>query len=747
MSKRKKIDRSRQVEEQIVDDLAFAATFATIPSCLIPPQENIATATATAQVAHNDSSRTDKLRGNDDGGSCCDETSASSSSDSDSDNESDVDLTNELMQMEDEDEDEHERIGSKNKKKNNNISSNSGAVTGTTNINTKPKTIDVIKSQNEVDLYNCPIEDLNKLDIIDVNINVSATPIDDTPSTDTDNATTNIDGQTQAGVNDTGVTATTKDEDDPMVGSNDDLKKQKQKQGLKESGDKNIITFAHSNNSYGIMNASIPTKNLMKAGFIKCHLVTERTIVVESDSNRNPIINNFSLSAMSRNNDLLDEGSLLLLKVCKTNNNDTNNKNDVDNPNEQEEWVKKLTSLSKVDDEVVVIPLGKILEVFGPISKPLYTVRLLLSPLPAAPKDQNQHIEDSSNDKGENKNEDQEQGERRSGTAVNNQEDQKSNAESEKKAPNEETTESPSIIAGERENTPTIIDPWSEGGILTKWLHANPKLEIYYATNQVKFVDTQSVVRNSRKGCDASNIYDEEVSDVKEMYFSDDEEERQAKQRSKKRHGGMNNNDEGSEQLMGMNRSSSSTVTANRRGRGGGPRMKNQRHYQKQHQWQQPSYNSQHPPPPPPPPQLHPPVWNQHQYYQQQQQQQPAQIPYMRSMPGPAQQYYPPPPTHAPQYANHMQQTQTQPAIPFNYMNPPQFPPPPLPQSQHQFNSTTTAPSYPTYPPPPPPPSSVSNNNQQPGYPSYNGYAQQNNGQNNNDTSNNDTVYYNYSGA
>ena len=36
---------------------------------------------------------------------------------------------------------------------------------------------------------------------------------------------------------------------------------------------------------------------------------------------------------------------------------------------------------------------------------------------------------------------------------------------------------------------------------------------------------------------DASNVYDEEVFDAKEMYFSDDEEERQFKQRSKRKGG------------------------------------------------------------------------------------------------------------------------------------------------------------------------------------------------------------------
>merc|ERR1719330_1471301 len=100
---------------------------------------------------------------------------------------------------------------------------------------------------------------------------------------------------------------------------------------------------------------------------MKCHLVTERTIVVESDGstinnqrNQN-FMSNHPLATM--NNNLLDEGSLLLLKISAQNNEHLDEK----------AWVNELISFSakNTDEEAVVIPLGKILEVFGPIFKPL----------------------------------------------------------------------------------------------------------------------------------------------------------------------------------------------------------------------------------------------------------------------------------------------------------------------------------------------------------------------------------------
>ena len=158
---------------------------------------------------------------------------------------------------------------------------------------------------------------------------------------------------------------------------------------------------------------------------------------------------------------LLDEGSLLVMIVES----DDKYFRDVIG-----EGAKEVES-----DDCYIIPLGKVLEVFGPVMHPLYTVRLKLF------------------EKIENENKADDTCER-----------------------NEE-------------------DPWSSNGVLTKLINSQSKMCIYYSEDQAKMVDTQSVVRNSGRGCDASNVYDEEVQNVKEMYFSDDEQEREAKRKGKQK--------------------------------------------------------------------------------------------------------------------------------------------------------------------------------------------------------------------
>jgi hypothetical protein len=56
---------------------------------------------------------------------------------------------------------------------------------------------------------------------------------------------------------------------------------------------------------------------------------------------------------------------------------------------------------------------------------------------------------------------------------------------------------------------------------------------VYYIEDEAKLLDTFAIMRNSGKGCDASNLYDEEVLNVNDLYFSDDEEERQFKSNKK----------------------------------------------------------------------------------------------------------------------------------------------------------------------------------------------------------------------
>lgn len=266
---------------------------------------------------------------------------------------------------------------------------------------------------------------------------------------------------------------------------------------------------------------------------MKCHLIPERTIVVQS-SNLSDVVNGSSSSSSSfqplhptkLNDNLLDEGSLLLVKVNKeeiTTKVDSNdNEDESDN---SMKWKEQLissadicTSSSDVDDNSgnseVVIPLGKILEVFGPISKPLYTVRLLLlnsKPKPSpnaaagagtakeAPKEDS-NIAIDNNTPQSTKNLSSSDNSHSINTTSEGRKELIANGDqtSEKET---KVSSTQSAHSGQSSTNDSLVDPWSEKGVLTKWIYSNPKLEVYYATNQVKFVDTQIVARNSRKGC------------------------------------------------------------------------------------------------------------------------------------------------------------------------------------------------------------------------------------------------------
>lgn len=205
----------------------------------------------------------------------------------------------------------------------------------------------------------------------------------------------------------------------------------------------------------------------------------------------------------TNSNNLLDEGSLLLLKVDKTRATRTN-------PND---WISQIISTGSINDDDnvdnvdnvdVVIPLGKILEVFGPVSKPLYTVRLLLwnhnssttattttATATAGNNDDRKSQQVSNKSEIECKD-----------TTVGSQVSEQPHDEDYEDDDDHTSSNSKVVVRPTKDMKPmTSTDPWSEDGPLTKWIRSNPSLEVYYATNQVKFVDTQRVAQNSKKGC------------------------------------------------------------------------------------------------------------------------------------------------------------------------------------------------------------------------------------------------------
>lgn len=134
--------------------------------------------------------------------------------------------------------------------------------------------------------------------------------------------------------------------------------------------------------------------------------------------------------------------------------------------------------------DTVYVPVGKVFEVFGPVNQPIYSIRLpdvldcaeTIAADDAVSKDAKGH----------------------------------------------------SFQDGEDRSGSRRHDPYSD-----LLLDAQNK-PVYYVPEKVSLLDTAQVYRNSGRGCDASNFYDEEVQNPGEMYYSDDEKEKATRQRVKR---------------------------------------------------------------------------------------------------------------------------------------------------------------------------------------------------------------------
>jgi hypothetical protein len=60
------------------------------------------------------------------------------------------------------------------------------------------------------------------------------------------------------------------------------------------------------------------------------------------------------------------------------------------------------------------------------------------------------------------------------------------------------------------------------------------RASVYYRADGASILDPRAVLRRSGRGCDASNLWDEEVVDAAHMDYSDDEQERAARQGRRK---------------------------------------------------------------------------------------------------------------------------------------------------------------------------------------------------------------------
>lgn len=163
---------------------------------------------------------------------------------------------------------------------------------------------------------------------------------------------------------------------------------------------------------------NLNSSNLILAGTVKHYMASDRTVVVES----NPPVGGSSASP-------LDEGNLLVLR-----------------PEPKQNSTGEIPKL---------IPLGRIFEVFGPVSRPLYTIRL------PVPPSESKEREDSV-------------------------------------VETKETEEDPKSSEREAQVPP---DHWGPNGKYSLILADTNMVSVYFVQDEAKLLDTKKIMRNSGKGC------------------------------------------------------------------------------------------------------------------------------------------------------------------------------------------------------------------------------------------------------
>ncbi|KAL7546924.1 hypothetical protein ACHAWF_010248 [Thalassiosira exigua] len=261
-------------------------------------------------------------------------------------------------------------------------------------------------------------------------------------------------------------------------------------------------------------------KKLTIAGRVRSHIAEQRTVVVDS-------FIPFALQSQCQNNgnSTLDEGSLLAV-VTK-----------------QSDDGKITTTLpNEVEGTCSLQVLGKIMEVFGPVQRPLYAIRL-----PDPPKTTGNKGVDGTTQKHDKTSDSAKVGDDSKQSEASRGEAMEENVGNESNAAAEGNGDEPSVSVDtitrddEKEcakQTEIIAvaedDPWSPNGKLSTMLESSPNAAVFSLVDHANMINTDHIIRVSGKGCDASNMHDEELGPSEQQYFSDDEQERQAKRGNRK---------------------------------------------------------------------------------------------------------------------------------------------------------------------------------------------------------------------
>jgi hypothetical protein len=204
---------------------------------------------------------------------------------------------------------------------------------------------------------------------------------------------------------------------------------------------------------------------LCEAGNVRCHMIMDRTIVVESIA--------------TGGSAPLDEESILVIRVQE-------------------------------GGDARLLPLGKVFEVFGPVSRPLYTIRLPPARKKEAKKEtkvNNYSVERDADEISLNDDEEdvkqvqvlsQEAETTKEGSSA---EGDKSIATSAAASPNSDEVKIHDGTNGDVSVNDIESDPWAPEGNYTKLLQSTQGMTVYYIPDIARLLDTGAIIRNSGRGC------------------------------------------------------------------------------------------------------------------------------------------------------------------------------------------------------------------------------------------------------
>ena len=316
------------------------------------------------------------------------------------------------------------------------------------------------------------------------------------------------------------------------------------------------------------------TKKLQIAGIVRSYIPGQRTVVVDSTIPPSFILqssSNSNSSSSSNNNGQqrpFNVGSLLVVIAKQQPSQHKQSEADCDDDivkqyipitlNEMYDTVTTSTTsvTTTTTTKCTIHVLGKIMEIFGPIQRPFYAIRLPDPPkvtvlqaqegpllnemrIPSPEEDDGSDNKvvvtivpiDANAMEGEN-NDIEDHVSNPVPTGNNEVEYRDSNDTVSMNAPiidNNTLSNTTNETKAKVQDIDEAYDPWSSNGKLSIMFKSYPNAIVYSLTNCSTVIDTHKVMQISGRGCDASNMYDEELGVNEQQYYSDDEQERVAK--------------------------------------------------------------------------------------------------------------------------------------------------------------------------------------------------------------------------